>query len=526
MGAGISQDEKGNLIAEFPSGKYLVNPPGLDPADVAKFTGQAGAFMLGSRLAPQTIAGQATAGGATSLGLQKATDVAGGNQGVNIEQAGVDALLGGGGQAVSNIVSGAGRIFRGVDETTTAAQTAAFAKQNNLPLMTSDINPPGTFAGRSAQSLGEKIPIAGTGGLRETQQTARQNIVKETADRYGLPSYESIMQSLTNNVSRVKSSAGKRIESIKGAMGQDPVPLNNTIKAIDDFIAQSTAPGRAFDQATISRLQEFKDMISSGDNTLDALRANRTYFREFIKGDAPVLSSQADRANAIIYKSMTDDMADAVTNKLGARESARLRDADAVYAAEVSNVKNTKLKNILSKGSESPELVANAIFSKSPSDVARVYRALDQTGRQNARAAVVHKAFEQFAKSENPDMFASALKGMGPQIDIMFRGKDRAQIKGLIKYLESTKRAGQSSVVTPTGQQLFQLGAVGDIVYTGGSGTAGAAGVGGLARLYESRPVAELMLRLSSAKAGGAEFERLSAELTRALTAQAQAQTE
>jgi hypothetical protein len=166
------------------------------------------------------------------------------------------------------------------------------------------------------------------------------------------------------------------------------------------------------------------------------------------------------------------------------------------------------------------------LFSKRPSEVALLYRSLDQTGKQNARAAVLHRAFQNFADTQSVEQFNTALKKMGPQIDIMFRGRDREQLKGMIKYLNATKRASEASVQTPTGQQLIGLGAIYDVTAAGGSATAGAATLSGLARVYESRPVAQLMLRLNSAKAGSPEFDKLVSDLSSALTSQAQAQTE
>jgi hypothetical protein len=438
----------------------------------------------------------------------------------------VDALLGGAGQAATNLVGAAGRLFRGVDETTEAARLARFAESNQLPLMTSDLYPPTTFAGKAAQSIPEKIPVVGTAGMRETQQVARQNFVSDVAQRYGVPSDDVIMQSLAENASNVKRAAGQRMSNVQAAMGSDPIPLNNTVRAIDDFIADTTRGGKAFDEAAINRVKEFKDRILSGNNDFKLLRENRTYFREFIKGDSPVLTTQADAAIDKLYNAMTKDITEAVSAKLGAREAARLREADAVYFNEVQGIKNTRLKNILAKGDQTPELVNNMLFSKRPSEVALLYRSLDQTGKQNARAAVLHRAFQNFADTQSVEQFNTALKKMGPQIDIMFRGRDREQLKGMIKYLNATKRASEASVQTPTGQQLIGLGAIYDVTAAGGSATAGAATLSGLARVYESRPVAQLMLRLNSAKAGSPEFDKLVSDLSSALSSQAQAQTE
>lgn len=523
-GAKISQDEKGNYIAELPSGRYLVNPPGVDPADIAGGIGKIGAFLLGSRLAPQTVAGQAAAGGVTSATMQGAVQAAGGED-LSITEAATDAALGGAGQAAANLIGAGARLLsRGSPADDAAAQAVRFAEQNKLPISTTDVIPPTSFAGRSAQSLGEKVPLVGTAGIRESTQAARQDIVKKLSAKYGEPSMAEISSSLARNASKVKQAAGKRIEStINAARGVD-IPLNNTVAAIDDLIGNMTQPGRAFDQSVVNRLNEFKQSITSAPNDIEAIRQNRTFFREFIKGDSPVMSNQADRANKIIYDAMTKDMQQGVKTALGPEAASKLAQADAVYAQEVAAIKNTRLKNVLAKGNETPEVVANMIFSKKPSEVGQIYRGLDATGKRNARAAVVHKAFEQFAKNESPDAFLNQMSKMQPQINIMFKGQEGEQLRGLINYLQHTKQAGRAGLVTPTGQQLFQIGAVGDIVYTGGAGTAGAATVGALARAYESKPVMRLLMRLNRETPGSRRFEELSGQLTKLMTAEMQSE--
>jgi hypothetical protein len=42
-----------------------------------------------------------------------------------------------------------------------------------------------TFIGKSAQAIGERIPITGTGPVRAAQQTERINAVKSLAQEYG-----------------------------------------------------------------------------------------------------------------------------------------------------------------------------------------------------------------------------------------------------------------------------------------------------------------------------------------------------
>ncbi len=62
--------------------------------------------------------------------------------------------------------------------------------------MTTDVVPPTTFAGKSAQAVAEKIPLAGTGSGRAAQQEARQGIVAEFSKRFGEYDPKDIYESL------------------------------------------------------------------------------------------------------------------------------------------------------------------------------------------------------------------------------------------------------------------------------------------------------------------------------------------
>ena len=530
MGGKISQDEKGNQIVELPSGRYAINKPGLSPSDVASGVAQAGAFALGSRLAPQTILGQTAAGGATSLGLQGGVQAAGGEN-IDYQQAGLDALLGGTGQAITNTIGAGYRAITGnANKLDESAQSAVnFAKEQDLPLMTTDVVEPKTFAGRSAQSLGEKIPVAGTGGARETQQAARIEQIKKLADTYGVPSDEEIAKSVVRSTDKVKAAAGKRYEQIKSVMGAQPIPLSKTVQTIDDQIAQYTQAGAVSDPKVINALNNFKEQITSGDNNLELLRQNRTLFRELIKGDDTVMSDTAKRINDKVYRAMTDDMLDSVESTMGAQARTKLAEADSIYAREVNQVKNTKLKNILSKGDVKPEEATKMLFSNDRSEFETLYRSLDKTGRENARAAVVNKAIEAFDTTDSPEKFLSAMQKLRPQVGVFFKGQERKQLDGLINYLDYTRQAGKASVLTNSGQQLFQLApaaGVADVMGTGGVGIATAGTIGAMARVYESKPVRDILIRMSTVPKGSTQFERLSAELNRLITSGAQAQND
>lgn len=104
---------------------------------------------------------------------------------------------------------------------------------------------------------------------------------------------------------------------------------------------------------------------------------------------------------------------------------------------------------------------------------------------------------------------------------IAFKRRDAAYLKGLKNYLESTKRAGQAGVTTPTGQQtipfILGIGSATNPALVGAGG-----GYGLLARMYESEPARNAMLRLANTPRGSTAFEKALADVERAVNSVAQ----
>jgi len=415
------------------------------------------------------------------------------------------------------LVSATGAAYRGVtgQAAPDAARAIDYAKEQNLPLMTSDVAPPETFAGRAAQSLAEKIPVVGTGGARAEQQAARSAQIKSVAEQYGLPSDEEIIKSLNKKSDKIAKAAGQRYTKIIDQMSSSVVEPRATISVIDSQLSKLNAPGAIKSPKLTSILHSVKDDISSGAQDISLLRDNRTKFRETIKGESTVLNDTEQRVIDSVYKAMTDDIVNAVSKKLGPDAASGMKQADAIWSRESRAIKNTKLKNLFNKGNIKPEEASKMLFSNDKSEINTLFSALDTTGRKNARAAVIQRAFERSEGS--PERFLGEMKKMRNQTQAFFKGKDGRELNGLINYLQHTREAGKAAVTTKTGQEAVQLGApvavMADVGTTGGIGTAGFAAYGALSRIYESPAVRDIMANMAGIKPGSTAFEKMANKL-------------
>lgn len=501
------QTQAGEIASE--ALPYLINPAGRAAPAAAGLA--------------EKVAGAVTRSAAESAVGTLASNSGQNDEGKLAQDAAINTGIGVATRGLANVVGAGYRALRG----TAAPEAKAavdFAEQSGVPLLTSDIAKPGTFAGRSAQALGEKIPVTGTGAVRREQQAARSQLVSDYANTFAPPAPEEIVQSLQRTNSRVKNAAGQRLQQINNDMNSlGSLQPTKAVSAIDEEIAKLSKLGQVADTQTIGKLQAYRNELANGAD-FEQLRNLRTQFRQDVKGERVIWPSRSEASANRVYSALSQDIDDAVKGSLGDQAANRYRQANAAYANEANLIKNTRLKTILQKGDLTPEVANNLLFSNKPSEVKQLYSALDQRGRNAARSAVIGKAYEKSGGS--PDKFLNEVNRLSSQTGIIFKGQDKQYLQGLTKYLDQTRRASVAGSVTPTGQELLQVGVpaavAGDVIGTGGAGTAAFLGYGALTRLYESKPVRNAVLKLANTPAGSSAFEKHVETISRGVTAATQ----
>ncbi|WP_410736229.1 injection protein [Citrobacter freundii] len=527
MGGKIRQDEKGNSIVTLPSGEYALNKPGLSPQDVTSFLANALAFTPAGRAG--SVAGATLKSGATDLALQGVTQAAGGED-INPAQTAISAGLGGILKGVENTASAVSRSTMGKIAPEKQAQID-FAKQNNLPLMTTDVVPPETNIGKQARTLAERIPLAGTGGLRSAQQSARENLVKTFSDNVGGISDAQLYNSATKGQQQFINAAGKRYDRIINTMGDTPVDITNTVKSIDDQIAKLTRPGASQDRSAVSVLQQFKDDITSGPNNLQLARENRTNLRKrFMAAPDEVDRDILQKASESVYKAYTSDMKKAVANNLGPREAENMARVDRSWAKFNDMMGNTRVQKAIQSGKTTPEDVTKLIFSQSPAERSQLYRLLDDSGRQNARGAIVQRALDKATDASgnvSVEKFINEMHRNRKQAATFFRGEHGKYLDGVMKYLDSTREAATGAASPLTGQLMAGPAALASMLNPiAAKAVATGAGVGLAGRAYESRLLRNAMLKLANTPKGSTAYDRAIRRVSETLSPIAQASSE
>ncbi|HDN7457728.1 TPA: lytic transglycosylase domain-containing protein [Salmonella enterica subsp. enterica serovar Eastbourne] len=519
---GLEQDfglQQGALTPQTTEGKIFSEAlPYLTPVGAERIAAQApsiaGRVAQGaSRLLAENAVG--------SLAANSERD----NPGALATDLGTGVALGG---AINQLGRAAGAAYRGIRGTIApeAQQAIQFANAADVPLHTTDVLQPNSRVGRMAQTTAENIPFAGTSTMRANQQEARSQLVDEFASRFGEYDPSIVVGSLKAKTSGIKRAAGNRLEQVQNAMAGVNIQPSKAIQQIDTEIASLQKLGKVADNDTISKLQAYRDELTrnagaSGPVAMDLqqLSGLRSQFRQDVKGERTVLPNRSDAAIQRIYNAMTSDIDSAIGQNLGNDTLRRYKQANAIYADEANKLQNTRLKNVIMKGDLTPEVVNNMLFSKNKSEVQNLYRSVGQVGRAQMRNGIIGKAMEKSGGS--PDQFLRQVNLMSNQTGIAFKVRDAAYLKGIKNYLEATKRAGQAGVTTPTGQQTipFILG-IGTVTNPALVGVGG--GYGLLARMYESEPARNAMLRLANTPRGSTAFEKALAEVERAVNSVAQ----
>ncbi|EJF5828169.1 lytic transglycosylase domain-containing protein [Salmonella enterica] len=519
---GLEKDfglQQGALTPQTTEGKIFSEAlPYLTPVGAERIAAQA-----------PSIAGRVAQGASRLLAENAVGSLAANSERDNPEALATDlgtgVALGG---AINKLGRAAGAAYRGIRGTIApeAQQAIQFANAAGVPLHTTDVLQPNSRVGRMAQTTAENIPFAGTSTMRANQQEARSQLVDEFASRFGEYDPSIVVGSLKAKTSGIKRAAGNRLEQVQNAMAGVNIQPSKAIQQIDTEIASLQKLGKVADNDTISKLQAYRDELTrnagaSGPVAMDLqqLSGLRSQFRQDVKGERTVLPNRSDAAIQRIYNAMTSDIDSAIGQNLGNDTLRRYKQANAIYADEANKLQNTRLKNVIMKGELTPEVVNNMLFSKNKSEVQNLYRSVGQVGRAQMRNGIIGKAMEKSGGS--PDQFLRQVNLMSNQTGIAFKGRDAAYLKGIKNYLEETKRAGQAGVTTPTGQQTipFILG-IGTVTNPALVGVGG--GYGLLARMYESEPARNAMLRLANTPRGSTAFEKALSDVERIVNSFAQ----
>jgi hypothetical protein len=406
----------------------------------------------------------------------------------------------------------------------TGREIVEAGKQANIPIMTSDLpsRQPTTFIGAGAQRAAERIPIVGTGGLRATQQQAREDAVRDflVENSGAIPKDASerlVADAVRKNADTLDKYSTSKKEVFSNVSTAGAVPPSNALQKIDEQIAILSSRRTTAGDEAVAKLQELRQKLVD-DRDIYQMESFRSDELGNAFNDANLsigASNLVQRAVRNVYGPLNEDIGQFILQNGGKQDYTKWRVANARLSAGLEEAKRKSLKAILQRGEADPQTIEAMLFSGKKSDVAAFYRALTPEGQSLARMAVVNRIAEKMGTgSVSPEKFVSQVEKQANQIGVFFSDAQQKDLKGLVRALNATSRGGQAPIMTKSGQEnyfpiiagLFGIGL--DTFKTGGVGTGLAAAFIAGARLYESKPVRTLFAALDKTKAGS-EQERV-----------------
>ena len=469
--------------------------------------------------------------------------VAGGSAGAGSQ---VTAEMGGGpvAQTAAALASGlVGGKVANVKTDPIPEQTIATAKRAEdagLPVLTSDVRPPTTFAGKWLQRTSESIPILGTGGVRSAQQDLRAEAVANLARSFGvnLGDDVDIVSEVAKDLLRKRGSDLTKYTSLKSSViksdalrSSGNVDVSKTVAAIDQEIDQLSRLRSGEFAPVIARLKDWRSAIL-GEKTVKGADGKDVIVREgqnleniellrkqigqsFEDPSLASVKQVGQQALNRIYNPLREDMRSFITT-FGSKNDIKRFDVSNARLAELAGeLDNSLFKSVLKKGEMNPEDINRILFSKKPSDVKLLYKNLDATGRANARTAIISDMFKKSLNANetiSPDVFKNQIKKRSDQLGIFFNEKDLDAVEGLGRILSLTRRGAEANVLPPTGAMLqipivsgFLMQSLGGV----GGGAVAVAGIGGIARILESPAVRNILVKLPKVSAGSTQEAEL-----------------
>lgn len=535
-GAKISEDDKGNIIATFPSGSYIINKPGLDATDIGKGIAQA---------APMAGAAAAT-GGLTAaipslmgrVGAMAGVDMAADKlMGEAVEAAGGQdhtterSLQTGAMSAATNLIApGVGRMAnavfgKGPKMSESAKELIDAADSMGVPLRTTELARAGEFGpptrvGNAGLYVSDILsgPSKGVAALQESSDKL-PSMLKMDADVAAYSDDALVGAFAAGKQKRVKE-AGDVFESVKKEMGDQAIPLNNTIREIDITLDKWQKPGSTVDASDIKQLKTYRDMLESGPQDLTMLRDNRTALRQEMGSamNKQMGKDRMEKAGKKIYDAMTQDMHEGV--EAYAKGSAQaLKNADAEWASLMGDLGAPKVALAIKNGDINPEYIRENMTKFGSQDINRIDRLLDDNGRKTLRTAIAKNLDDSMRGGSDeitPANFTKAYDKHEALIKKFYSENDAKMLQGIRRLMETSKGMKLASTNITNGSILLPY-------IVGGAAVSNPAAVaaGYVAnRTFNSIPVRNALLKIAATKPSNMAYNKHINTLESALASQ------
>ena len=270
------------------------------------------------------------------------------------------------------------------------------AQRAGIQVLTSDVIPPRTFAQKWMQAVGERIPVVGTGPVRQTQQSQRVQAVKDIAEDFGVTDTQVTAKNIWDDLAakrgadltKYKTAKDEVIDKI--ATAQSNRVLGEEMLKEADELTQKAGKLYADQAKLVNRVADLekRDLGWAGQQRIDRLQKRIGEYRSAIEDANTAAVEKRQLAQTMVddvsgkavdlprtLKAIDDQIAD-----LSKLNNAQLEPAIKVLRDWKASVQNQDLRSIeslrkqLGEAFKSPEL--GSVRSIGEKAVSSIYRPL------------------------------------------------------------------------------------------------------------------------------------------------------
>lgn len=415
------------------------------------------------------------------LATQPVAQVAGGAGAGAASQMAQEAGLGPVGQVVAGIGGGmAGARAVAPRAPVQLPSDLAEAERAGVRVMTSDVVPPRTFASKWLQTIGERIPLVGTGPVRQQQQEQRIQAVKDIASDFGVDDPQILSTKIMKDLATKRGDdLTKYVGAKEEVIGKISRAQSNAVlgqKMIDEADELTQKAGKLYaDQANlVNRVNNLtkRDLGWAGQQRIDRLNTRIDEYRKAID-EANTAAVEKRQLGQVMVDDVSGKAVDvgrtvnAIDNEIATLSGMRseqmqpainiLRDWKAsIQGQDLANVE--LLRKQLSQSFKAPELTnIRGIGDKA---VSNVYKSLtddmgdfiQQNGdrRDYMKWQVANKRLSEMSGELKLDTLKSVL-GKGDQVPetvnrLLFSSKP-SEVAQLYRSLTPAGRANARSAI-------------------------------------------------------------------------------
>lgn len=457
-------------------------------------TGSAQTIARGLAEEPAQQLAAAGAGGLAQAAVQEAG-------GGTLAQLGAGLLAGGTAAGIAGKKTVAREIQPGLEE----------AEKLGIDVMTTDVLRPRTFPGKLAQGVGEMIPVFGTSPVRKRQYEQRLDAIKGVLREFGAEETDTVSDMIGKSLRKKAESDLSKYDALKKGVisrlsKEGKMPLYATNRTIDREIKRLNETDPKKFAKLIDELENWKTNLN-GKNIQGVENYRKDVISDSMKAaDFTDIKGRGEKTVNKIYGALKQDMGKYIEAKGGISELNKWKTGNKRIERLIRDKKKTVLRKVLKDGDIDTKAMDSIIFSSNPNEMKLLSKRLPKEGREMVKSAVLRKALEKSGgeiANLSADRFKQYLKKSGNQIGVYFNGADLQKMEGLRRALILTEQSGAAGAMPKTGYTNIPfLGGIALTQYFGGAPEAivAAATAGGLARVFESKPVRDLAIKIPRLK--------------------------